>query len=596
MKYEGLTIYKCMEQVNDSLFLPDIQRPYVWSETDIYLLYDSICRDYPINTVLFWFLKKETLQDNNWIKRLKFLSEGVEKRSRPKFNYDNQIDTSSIQRDNYFLAIDGQQRITSFYLTLHGTYKIKIKRAFYNADLFYNIDSGVVEIDDDILFEFRFFPQTNQDVFIETIEDKKKNITLTKNWIRLKYIYSLDKLSEVQSKIKEKIKTSIGIDLIDSLNNNIFKLWSKLRFEELISFYKEETQDYDKVLDIFVRTNSGGQKLKYSDLLFSYIKLNWEEARDKFSELLKLLNEEGRFEFDHDFILKTILFIHAKEQENLKYSTKNFTAEIIKDTKDNWETKLSPAILLMKDIIVSQFQLTHHKLITSNNALIPLIYFNYKFGKKAIGEESNNITRNIQPQMREWLLTSMLTGVFGGQSESILSKAKKGIDESASNEYFPTIELYKKFNESKPALTLKITEDILDKVSYNSIDSNLILSLLYKNTFDLKPNLLQNMPEQDHIFSKKEMKDANISKDKINSIYNIRWVSLSDNRQKSDESFAEWYQRLGNIVSERHFIPDGNWSVSDFDKFLEARKNKFISQIIEKLANNNNNDVSESST
>jgi uncharacterized protein with ParB-like and HNH nuclease domain len=59
MKYEGLTIYKCMEQVNDSLFLPDIQRPYVWDENDIYLLYDSICRDYPINTVLFWFLKKK---------------------------------------------------------------------------------------------------------------------------------------------------------------------------------------------------------------------------------------------------------------------------------------------------------------------------------------------------------------------------------------------------------------------------------------------------------------------------------------------------------------------------------------------------------
>jgi hypothetical protein len=506
--------------------------------------------------------------------------ECVEKKSRPKFNYDNQIDTSSIQRDNYFLAIDGQQRITSFYLTLHGTYKIKIKRDFCNADLYYNFDSGIVEIDDDILYEFKFFPQNSQDVFIETIEEKKNNTTQTKNWIRLKYIYSLDRLSEVQSIIKGKVKNSISIDISDSSNNNIFKLWSKLRYEELVSYYKEETQDYDKVLDIFVRTNSGGQKLKYSDLLFSYIKLNWEEARDKFSELLKLLNESGRFEFDHDFILKTILFIHAKEQDNLKYSTKNFTPAIINDTKDNWGSKLSPAILLLKDIIVSQFQLTHHKLITSNNALIPIIYFNYKFGKNAIGEESANITRSILPQIREWLITSMLTGVFGGQSESILSKAKKGIDESAKSNYFPTAELYKKFNESKPALNLKITEDMLDKVSYNSIESNLILSLLYKNTFDLKPNLLQNIPEQDHIFSKSEMKAAKIPKEKINSIYNIRWVSLSDNRKKSDESFEEWDRRIGKTVSNIHFIPPGTWKVADFDRFLEERKKEFVKQLM----------------
>lgn len=580
MKYEGLTIYKCMEKVNDSLFLPDIQRPYVWDENDIYLLYDSICRDYPINTVLFWFLKKETLQGSNWIKRLKFLTECVEKKSRTKFNYDNQIDTSAIQKDNYFLAIDGQQRITSFYLTLLGTYRIKIKKEFCNADLFYNFDSGIEEIDDDILYEFKFFPLTNKDVFVETINDTKNNISQTKNWIRVKYLYGLDNLSQVQSNIKNKIKDSIGIDISDSANNNVFKLWSKLRYEELISYYKEETQDYDKVLDIFVRTNSGGQKLKYSDLLFSYIKLNWEEARDKFSELLKSLNEGGRFEFDHDFILKTILFIHAKEQDNLKYSTKNFTPSIIQETKDNWSTKLYPAILLMKDIIVSQFQLTHHKLITSNNALIPIIYFNYKYGKKAIGEENTNVTRNILPQIREWLITSMLTGVFGGQSDTILSKAKKAIDDSAKSDYFPTNELYKKFNESKPSLSMKITEDMLDKVSYNSIDSNLVLSLLYKSNFDLKPNLLQNIPEQDHIFSKSEMKEANIKNEKINSIYNIRWVSLSDNRQKSNESFEVWHKRIGQQVSKMHFIPNGNWTVNEFDNFLEARRKEFVKQII----------------
>ena len=40
--------------------------------------------------------------------------------------------------------------------------------------------------------------------------------------------------------------------------------------------------------------------------LFSYIKLYWNEARDKFSELLELLNENGKYNFSHDFILFTV--------------------------------------------------------------------------------------------------------------------------------------------------------------------------------------------------------------------------------------------------------------------------------------------------
>lgn len=574
MKYKELTIGKCIDLINETLFLPDIQRPYVWEESDIYLLYDSVCRDYPINTVLFWFLKKETLQQNAFIKKFKFISERLQ---------ENQIDTSPLQRDNYFLAIDGQQRITTFYLTLHGTYKIKIKKTWQNADLYYNFISGVEENEDGILYEFKFFPTGNPDVFIETVQDKKSNSVANNYWLRVKYIYSLDKLYEVQSKTKEKIKTVINFDISDALNNNIFRLWSKLRHEELISYYEEQTQDYDKVLDIFVRTNSGGQKLKYSDLLFSYIKLHWNEARDKFSSLLKNLNENGKFDFDHDFILKTILFINANDQEQLKYRTKNFTPNIIIQTRDTWETKLEPAIKLMKDLLVSRFQLSHGKLITSYNALIPIIYFNYHFDKKGIGEESNKLTLSIQLYMREWLLTCMLTGVFGGQSDSILNKSKKALEESGKLDYYPKDELYKKINEAKPALTLKVTEEIISKASYNSVESHLILSLLYKNTVNLSPLLDDNKPQQDHIFSKDELKVAGVSKDKINSIYNIRWVSASDNRIKSNESYAEWSERMNKkdvTILSNHFIPTGSWNISNFDNFLIARKQEFSKQII----------------
>ena len=585
MKYEDITIAECIDKINESLFLPDIQRPYVWNEDDIYLLFDSICRDYPINTVLFWFLDKRTLEKEKYIKRIKFISERWE---------ESKIDTSPINRDNYFLTIDGQQRITSFYLSLKGTYKIKIRRSIVNADLFFNILSGKEENDKEMLFVFQFFPQEKDDVWEETIEDKKKVIpTYKKYWIRVKYIVGLEQLHEVQSKIKAKIKDEIQYELTDEQNGILFKFWSKIKFEKLVNFYNEKTQDYDKVLDIFIRTNSGGQKLSYSDLLFSFIKLKWPDARDKFTELLKVLNDGGKFKFSHDVILKTILFFHAKDQDGLKYRTVNFTDEILNITKQEWDTKIVNAFKLVKDLLVSRFLLTHDKLITSYNAIIPIVYFVYKYDKKGIGEEMNKITPELEISIREWLITSMLTGVFGGQSDGILNKAKKAIKESSSNETFPKNILFEKFNEAKPALVLKVTEDLISKASYNSTESFLILSLLYKHSVNFSPLLDDNKPQQDHILSRNELKKGSIPVEKINSIFNLRFVSASDNRIKSDESFKEWRIRLGSTIMSNHFIPDKEWDYSFYDQFISERKEKVIKEIIDLSKSSNGNDNTE---
>lgn len=572
MKYEDSTIADCMEWVNDSLFLPDIQRPYVWHEDDIYLLFDSICRDYPINTMLFWSLEKRTLEKEKYIKRIRFISE---------LGDENKLDTGLLQRDKYFLTIDGQQRLTSFFLSLKATYKIRLKKNIVKADLFFNLLSGEEENEKEILYEFQFFPQEKQDVWIETIEDKKKKIpTYSKYWIRLKYIISLDQLHEVQSTVKSKIKEDIDYEVTDKQNGQIFKLWSKIKYEKLINFYNEKTQNYDKVLDIFVRTNSGGEKLSYSDLLFSYIKLHWNEARDKFSELLKVLNDSNKFKFSNDVILKSILFFHATDQNGLKYRTANFTEAIIKSTKDDWETKIVSAFKLTKDLLVSRFLLTHDKLITSYNALIPIIYYIYKYDKKGIGEEANKLTLDLQVAIREWLITSMLTGVFGGQSDGILYKAKKAIEDNSKHDFFPKNNLFEKFNEAKPALVLKVTEDLISRASYNSTESFLVLSLLYKHAINFAPLLDDNKPQQDHILSKNELKSIKVPAEKVNSIYNLRFVSASDNRIKSDEPFVDWSNRLGKTVLKNHFIPDGKWDDKSFDEFLNLRKKEFIKEII----------------
>jgi len=571
MEYKDWTITECIKKVNDSLFLPDIQRPYVWEEDDIYLLFDSICRDYPINTVLFWFLEKNTLEKEKYIKRIKFINQR---------NEENTPETGPLSRDNYFLAIDGQQRITSFFLTLKGIYKIKQKRTTVNADLYFNFLSGIEENEKEMLYEFQFFPQSLPDVWVETIVDKKKLIPdISKNWIRVKHIASLDKLHEIQSKIKEKVKVDINYDLSDIEIGFIFKLWSKLSYDKLITHYEEKTQDYDKVLDIFICTNSGGEKLSYSDLLFSYIKLNWNDARDKFSDLLKVLNKGSKYKYSHNVILKSILFFYANDQDGLKYRTANFTPSILDKTKKEWDVRIVKAFMVMKDLIASRFLLTHDKLIASYNAIIPIVYFIYKYDIKGTGKEKNKITYKSQNEIKVWLITSMLTRVFCGQSDGILLKAKKGIEENSKSDYFPTKELFTKFNEAKPALNIEVTKELINKASYNSKDSYLILSLLYNQSINFTPITYDNLPQQDHIVSQSELKKAKISKEKINSIFNLRYVTGSDNRNKSDKFFKNWNKRVVDKILDNHYNPLGNWDASNFEDFLEKRKELFLKQL-----------------
>jgi uncharacterized protein with ParB-like and HNH nuclease domain len=65
MAYETpLTIAEVMKEITaDKYVLPSIQREYVWDTDQIETLFDSLMRDYPIGTFLFWEINKEHVKD-----------------------------------------------------------------------------------------------------------------------------------------------------------------------------------------------------------------------------------------------------------------------------------------------------------------------------------------------------------------------------------------------------------------------------------------------------------------------------------------------------------------------------------------------------
>ncbi len=550
--YERKAVPEVVEEINRKYFLPDIQRNFVWKPEQVYTLFDSIMRDYPISTFLFWkqsgaFLRREK------IKKLEFV-----KTSKEQNKENTEISTAK----EYFLVLDGQQRLTTFYLVLKGNYIIR-NNAY---DLYFNILSGEEEQEDGILYEFKFLNKNKGINFIEDNGDKKL-------WYKVKDIYDLN-IAQIFSElttISKSIKDSYAIELTNNQKNNIARLCQYLKTEKIIYYYPEVEQNYDKVLDIFVRTNSGGTLLSYSDLLFSTIKSKWTDARDKFESLLSGINANDRYKFSNDFVLKTALVMYAKNSEEVRYKTKNFKSDLINNLKTDWKS-IEKAITLCVDLLQDKIFLTSYKTIPSNNAIIPIIYWIFKNGRKGFGQAANCISDIEITQMRLWLTKALLSGIFGGQADTILYKCKETMD-SKKSKLFPSEELEKKIN-TETKKSMKLDPDILDNVKYGSSDSYLVLSICYGGSINFQPRMKGNLPEQDHIFSQHELGKVKVPENKKNSIFNLRYIGSSENKIKSKTPFAVWIKSIGANDDElkKHLIPKGNWSVNNYDDFLFARK------------------------
>src|SRR4051794_10358475 len=93
-------------EANGGFWLPNIQRPFVWSEDQIEKLFDSIMRAYPISTLLIWRTKEP-------IKHRRFIDHW---KSSLRVSDAYVTDTTAAKG----LVLDGQQRLQSLYIGLKG--------------------------------------------------------------------------------------------------------------------------------------------------------------------------------------------------------------------------------------------------------------------------------------------------------------------------------------------------------------------------------------------------------------------------------------------------------------------------------------------
>jgi uncharacterized protein with ParB-like and HNH nuclease domain len=194
-------------------------------------------------------------------------------------------------------VLDGQQRLTSLYLGLLGTHTERRKyfrkntaSSYARRRLYLNLARPALS--DEALFDFRFLEEDSS--FIKQGDDF---------WFRVGDILSFKQTTDVFDFIIEHELTQSKHPkrCLVELHRTITEL-------PLINYFTEVEQDLDRVLNIFIRVNSGGTPLSYSDLLLSIASAQWEErdARESIHALVDEINSEyGDFTFPRDFVLKS---------------------------------------------------------------------------------------------------------------------------------------------------------------------------------------------------------------------------------------------------------------------------------------------------
>jgi len=112
-----ITVKEAINNIHSKRYLlPAIQREVVWDVNQIERLFDSLMRDYPISSFLYWYVEKKNVNSYQFYEFVRNYHER-DNPHNPKANVSGQDDIIGI--------LDGQQRLTSLYLGLLGSYAYK---------------------------------------------------------------------------------------------------------------------------------------------------------------------------------------------------------------------------------------------------------------------------------------------------------------------------------------------------------------------------------------------------------------------------------------------------------------------------------------
>lgn len=574
-----LTIAEAIQSIDAKKYLlPSIQREFVWGVEQISKLFDSLMRDYPIGSFLFWEVEKEKSKEFVFYEFLRDYHQQTN-RHNEKANLNGSENVTAI--------LDGQQRLTSIYIALKGTYAYKLpnkrwdnKLAYPVRKLYLNLLSEAEETE--YLYNFDFLT-----------EDEASENDDTHHWFPVGKILDIKEQSDVNEYlIEHDLSSNADKEKAKFANRTLFKLYSIIHVNPTISFYQEKSQELDKVLNIFIRVNSGGTPLSYSDLLLSFASAQWDkkDAREEINKAVDETNEIGRgFNISKDFVLKACLVLC--DFNDISFKVDNFNRTNMMKIQDEWDN-ITKAI---RDAVrlISSFGFSREN-ITSNNLIIPIAYYLKHIGLPDNFEVSNRTTAD-RIAIKKWFVRSLLKRVFSFSPDGVLNPVRALIKQNGDSG-FPFEKIVERFKGTNR--TLLFTEEDISNLLYSKYshgDTLIIMSILYPWA-DMRNNFHVDHMYPKSAFTVKRLEKRGITGDAIqfymdnyNYLGNLQLLEAIPNIEKSAMDFGEWMERYvpqeaRGDYKKKHLIPtDISLGFDNFEEFFEARERLIYNALFEEL-------------
>ena len=485
MHQQGGTIKETLDSIaSRGYVLPAIQREFVWRPEQVCNLFDSLMQGYPFGEFMFWRVEAQNAGQYRWYD---FVRE-YHQRDNPHCP-----ELGPIHDKPLTAVLDGQQRLTAFNIGLRGSMAKKLPYRWWNSsDAF---PKRVLALD---LLAPPDPDEEGSRYTFEFVNEDRIGSEDARLWFRVSDIMSYSTTNPAPDMLDWISDLGLDTERQRLAFRSLNRLHQAICVEPVVAYYEEKSQDIERVLNIFIRCNSGGTPLSYSNLLLSIAVSQWDTL-DARKEVHGLVDEMNRVRagllFNADFVLKAGLML--TDIASVGFRVENFTRENMVILEENWPN--------IRQTLLETVELTDSfgfdsRTIQATNSLLPIAYYLYKKGAPRNFETSDHYLDD-RKIIRGWLTRSILkeSGIWGSGLDTLLTALREVIRNSAGSE-FPAAELRRVM--AQRGKTLDFVEEEIEDLADMRLGDQRVFALLTM----LFPHLeSRDGSDIDHVFPKSKI-------------------------------------------------------------------------------------------
>ena len=575
MYQQGGTIKQALDRIaSNEYVLPAIQREFVWSPDQICRLFDSLMQGYPFGEFLFWRIEPERSADYRYYGFVR----DYHQRDNPHCPNLGQVPNRQITA-----VLDGQQRLTAFNIGLCGSMAVKLPYKWWSSEdafpqRFLALDLLAPDERDEEGSRFAF----------DFVEETRLGRHGDRLWFKVSDILAMQSGPPM---LRWLLKWELDEHQLNGAFEILNRLYQVVHTEPTVAYYEELNQDIEHVLSIFIRRNSGGTTLSYSDLLLSIATSQWKtlDARKEVHRLVDDLNQIGPgLGLTKDFVLKAGLML--TDIASVGFQVRNFTQSNMEILEENWQ-KIRDALIETVQI-VTRFGFNANN-IRAASALLPIAYYVYRIGAPT-NFDTHSSYESDRKSIRRWLTRSILkaSGIWGSGLDTLLTALReviRDVDERA----FPAAEMERVMAQRGKSLEFS-AEEIEDLADMGIGDRRTFGLLALLSPFI---DLQHHQFHIDHIFprsrfTRKRLQDAGIAVEQVDEfmdcadrIANLQLLDGPSNLEKQATLPAEWVEarypdeEARGHYCEKYLLDHVPGDMAGFLEFYEARRARLQARI-----------------